>query len=305
MLLSEILEQIPYTENYKIINEKPFSYLALSASSISDPNCTFLDSEKYIDNISESVTMVLTVDGLAPKLMNGHYGLCVVEQPRELFFTLHNFLSNKEGYRRESYKTLVGKGCNISSLSYISDANVTIGNNVTIEEFVSIKENVVIGDNSIIRAGTIVGGEGFEFKRFDGGILPVKHLGGVIIGESVELQQNNCVDKAIYPWDDTVVGDNCKTDNMVYIAHAVKMKRNVLIAAHTCVAGRVVMEEDVWIGPGVTLINGMHIGKSARVNIGSVATKSVADYESVTGNFAIPHQQFIENLKKSTRKVDE
>lgn len=305
MLLSELLEQIPYTENYKIIDERPFRYLALSASNINNPNCVFLDSEKYIDSISGSVTMVLTVDGLAPKLMNGHYGLCVVEQPRELFFTLHNFLSDKEEYRRKSYKTLVGKDCNISSLSYISDANVTIGNNVTIEEFASIKENVVIGDNSIIRAGTVVGGEGFEFKRVDGGILPVKHLGGVVIGENVEIQYNTCIDKAVYPWDDTVIGDYCKVDNLVHIAHAVKINRNVMVVANSGIGGRSVIKEGTWIGFGATITNGISIGENARANIGSVVTKSVADNERVTGNFAIPHQQFIENLKRSTRKVDE
>lgn len=305
MLLSEILEQIPFNEGYRIINEKPFQYLALTASDISKPNCVFLDSEKYIENISDSVSMILTVERLVAELSNKHYGLCVVEKPRELFFELHNFLSDKNEYSRAEYMTTIGNDCCISPLSFISDVNVKIGNNVTIEEFVSIKKNVVIGDNAIIRAGTVIGGEGFEFKRIGSGMLPVKHLGGVIIGENVELQQNNCVDKAIYPWDDTIIGDNCKTDNMVHIAHAVKMKKNVLIAAHTCVAGRVTMEEDVWIGPGVTLINGMHIGKGARVNIGSVATKSVADHGSVTGNFAIEHQRFMRNLKKSVEDVEE
>lgn len=304
MLLSEALQQMPMTKSHRIINEKPFECLALTVSDLQKSSCIFLDSDKYINDISEYVTMVITVEELVPALSNKQYGLCVIDQPRQLFFKLHNFFANKEEYSRAKYNTVIGKNCSISSLASISEYNVIIGNNVTIEEFVSIKKNVVIGDNSIIRAGTIVGGEGFEFKRTDDGILSVIHLGGVIIGENVELQQNNCVDKAIYPWDDTVIGDNCKTDNMVHIAHAVKMKKNILIAAHTCVAGRVAIDEDVWIGPGVTLINGIHIGKGARVNIGSVATKSVEDYESVTGNFAIEHQRFLANLKKSISNND-
>ena len=75
------------------------------------------------------------------------------------------------------------------------------------------------------------------------------------------------------------------------------MGKRILIAACTCVAGRVQMDDDVWIGPGVTLINGMHIGKGARVNIGSVATRDVEPGKAVTGNFAIDHDRFISNLK--------
>ena len=132
-----------------------------------------------------------------------------------------------------------------------------IGNNVVIEEFVSIKENTIIGDNCVIRAGSIIGGEGFEHKRNGEDVLSVKHLGGVIIEDNVEFQQGNFVDKAIYPWDDTIIGENSKTDNNVHIAHADKIGKRVFIAASTCIAGRVEIGNDVWIGPGVTVTNGI------------------------------------------------
>ena len=113
------------------------------------------------------------------------------------------------------------------------------------------------------------------------------------------MQQGNFVDKAIYPWDNTIIGDYSKTDNNVHIAHADKIGKRVFIAACTCIAGRVETGDDVWIGPGVTVINGISIGDKAKISIGSVVTKSVKNGEQVTGNFAIPHAKFIENLKKN------
>ncbi|SCJ97231.1 UDP-3-O-acylglucosamine N-acyltransferase [uncultured Eubacterium sp.] len=257
--------------------------------------CSFLIDRKYERNIAESVCLLLVTETC--RELQEHYNLCIVENPRLAFFMVHNHLAASKEYARPSFKSIIDTTAKISPLASIAKNNVEIGKNVIIEEFVSIKENTVIGDCSIIRAGTIVGGEGFEQKRTEGVVLSVKHAGGVVIGSEVELQQNNTVDKAIYPWDDTIIGNYCKTDNIVHIAHGMKMGERVFVAAHTCIAGRVTMGNDVWIGPGVTLINGIHVGDNARVNIGSVTTRDVAENKSVTGNFAIDHSVFIGNLK--------
>lgn len=304
MLLSVLLKQMPFPNKYNLIDEKPFDYLALIASDIDQPNCVFLDTERYCPTIADSVSMVLTTKELVPILSNKHYGLCVVDKPRELFFELHNYLSSSTNYSRTEFKTIIGDGCRISPLSSISEYNVAIGNNVTIEEFASIKKDVTIGDNSIICAGTVIGGDGFEFKRTDNSILKVIHAGGVIIGKNVEIQYNSCVDKGVYPWDNTIIGDNCKVDNLVHIAHAVKIGNNVMVVANSGIGGRTEIGAGTWIGFGATVTNGIKVGQNARVNIGSVVTKPVSDGGSVTGNFAIEHQRFLANLKKSICNID-
>ncbi|GFZ22913.1 hypothetical protein CMETHOX_08360 [Lacrimispora indolis] len=301
LLLSELLEKLDIPPIYQIENEQDFQYFALTESDLSEPCCVFLDNPKFVSTIKSNVKMVLTTKECAKELPdNSHFGICTLEKPRIVFFQLHNFCAENNIYEKEVYKTIVGENCKISHLAYIAPNNVKIGNNVTIEEFVSIKENTEIGDNTIIRAGTIVGGQGFEFKPNDNSILAVEHCGGVKISKDVELQQNNCVDKAVFSWDNTVIGEYCKTDNFVHIAHGVKMHKRVRIAACTCISGRVTLEDDVWIGPGVTVINGSKVGKKGRVSIGSVTSRDVGENESVTGNFAIEHSKFI-NFIKSIR----
>lgn len=299
MLISEILEDMSYTETYKIVNEQSFEYLSLTVSELEQSCCVFLDSIKYINTIGDFVSMVITKEELVPELINKQFGLCIVENPREFFFEIHNFLSDKDGYAIKTFETSIGVSCNISSMASIAKKNVKVGNNVTVEEFVVIRENTTIGDNTIIRAGCKIGGQGYEFKRNDLGISSVAHVGGVKIGSNVEIQYNTCVDRGVYPWDDTVVGDFCKIDNLVHIAHGVKLDKNIMVVANTGIGGRTVVKEGTWLGFGTTISNGIMVGKNASANIGSVVTKSIPDNASVTGNFAIDHSKFLLNLKKS------
>ena len=294
MLLNEILKEM--NEKCEFIGDMSFETLAYSNSSIEARVLVFIDDPKYITSLPSN-SVVLTTSEIAPSIDG--CDVCLFEKPRLLFAKIHNFLAGNERYVRKCLTTQIGDNCRISPLAYIAENNVRIGYNAVIEEFVSIKENTVIGDNCVIRAGSIIGGEGFEAKRDGDKTLSVKHYGGVVIGDNVEIQQLCVVDKAVFPWDDTKIGDYCKMDNHIHIAHGVKMGTGVFIAAGLITGGQIVMGNDIWIGPNSTITNSITVGSNARVNIGAVATKSISDNESVTGNFAIEHSQFIRNLKRS------
>lgn len=272
-----------------------FDTLGLVQSNVQKRVCTFIDDEKFIKSIPQNISIILTNEKIAGLLPD--QDCCVVESPRLTFFRLHNSLCGHEGYRRASAITKLGKNCNISNCASIADKNVIIGKNVVIEEFVSIKENVTIDDYSIIRAGTIIGGEGFEFKKDRDSILSVRHAGGVHIGRNVEIQSNTCIDKALYPWDDTIISDEVKVDNLVHIAHGVKVGRGTMIVANSGIGGRTEIGEDSWIGFNATIRNGLKIGSNARINMGAVVTVDVDDNEHVSGNFAISHNRFIQYIK--------
>lgn len=298
MKISNILRQAG--DNFGITDillDVEFQTLGLAIADIDLEFCTFLDDIKYVESLKDKASMLITTPEIS-KEIHGR-GVCISDNPRITFFRIHNYLVNDKEYRlSKEFKTIIGEGCRISDMSSIATKNVKIGNNVTIEEFVSIKENTIIGDNAFIGAGTVIGGEGYEFKRLPNNeVLPVKHCGWTKIGENVQIQYNTCIDKAIYPWDATIVGDYCKIDNLVHIAHAVKLGKAVFLVAGSLLGGRTVIKDNTWIGVGTTISNGLIIGEESRVNIGAVVTKSIEDYASVSGNFAIDHKKFIEFIK--------
>ena len=298
MIISNILDEMQIS--YKCYKEYEVDSLGLAGYNAGDSVCTFIENEKYLKDLSDCVKVIITNEKTAATVNHDEIncGIIVVDNPRIIFFKLHNFLSNKQWYCKERFTTQIGDNCSIDKTVIIAGNNVKIGNNVVIEEFVVIRDNTIIGDNTIIRAGCKIGGEGFEFKREGNSIFGVKHVGSVIIGNNVEIQYNTCIDKAIYPWDQTVIEDFCKIDNSVHIAHAVKVGKCTMIVANSGIGGRVTIGNNAWIGFGCTIRNGIMIGNDARVNMGAVVTKNVLEGQAVSGNFAVNHSTFI-NLMKS------
>lgn len=300
MFLSDIMEKMGIP--FEVIDEKPVKSLGLVNYNNGDAVCTFAENISFLESVPKDVSMLITKVEVAEVLKKEtrNYGIIITEHPRVAFFLLHNFLTRTEEYRRGLSPTVIGENCNISKMSCVAENNVVIGNNVTIEEFVSIKENTVIGDNSVIRAGTIIGGTGFEFKKNGSGdeSFLVEHIGGVRIGKNVEIQHNVCLDRAIYPWDDTVVDDHSNIDNLVYIAHGVKIGKLSLVASGATIGGRCNIGDNVWIGLGAIIRNGIDLGAGSRANMGAVVTKSVGEGEAVSGNFARNHEELIAEIKR-------
>lgn len=293
MQICTILDELNI--DYELHGNGEFTALGLAGAFVDAKVCTFISSAKYIKDISDNVVLVLT-NYETSKDIQGNY--CIVDNPRNIFFKLHNHLSLKEDYVLPKKKTVIGKNCKISKLSSIAEFGVEIGNNVIIEEFVSIKENSIICDNCIIRAGSIIGGEGYEFKKEpDGSVFLVNHVGSVRLESNVEIQQNTCVDKAIYPWDVTSIGAYSKLDNFVHVAHGVKIGKGTMVVAQSGIGGRTVIGDNCWIGFGAKIRNGLTIENNARVNMGAVVTQNIGSNVAVTGNFAIEHSKFIKHIK--------
>jgi len=176
----------------------------------------------------------------------------------------------------------LGEGISVGHFAVIGDRAV-IGEGTEIREHVVIGEGVKIGRNCLIKANTVIGGEGFGFE-FDEAGIPVRipHLGRVIIGDNVEIGSLNAIARGTL--DDTVIGDNVKTDDHVFIAHNVEVGDNTLIIAGAEVSGGVKIGRNVWIAPQATIRNQVEIGDGAMVGMGAVVTKSVKAGAVVIGN---------------------
>ena len=282
----------------KVEKDGEFNWLGLTAEGYEGKKVlTFLNDEKYYKEIenNESITCIITTDEVAKKIEKNKYGIIISKNPRKDFFELHNKLV-KENFYLTKRENKISEKAYISEKANIGEYNIIIEDDVIIEAGVTIYENVTIKKGAIIRSGSRIGGNGFEFSRFGDEVLSVSFAGDILIEENVEIQNNTCVDRGVF--DRTYLGKNVKVDNLVHIAHDVKIGDNSLIVACTLIGGRTRIGKNSYLGPNCTVKNGLVLGENSKVSMGAVVTKNVKDNEVVTGNFAIPHEQFIKNLKK-------
>ena len=256
----------------------------------------YVDDEKHVVEVlgNPCVSCVLTTPELADRFPSG--GVATSALPDDTFYALHDQLG-KAGFYGGREETVFGRCMDVSRAAYVADWNVVLQDGVTIEPRAVILPGSVIEEGATIRAGAVIGSEGFKVRRWGPGIPPrmVPHFGYVRIGPYVEIQSNCSVNKNIFGGY-TEVGADTKVNNLVHIAHNVKIGQRVLIGGGAKLCGAAVVGDDVWIGPGAVVTRVM-VGDRAKVMAGAVVTKDVLNDTKVTGNFAIPHERFIAFMK--------
>ena len=135
---------------------------------------------------------------------------------------------------------VIGAGCRIADNCVIKagcviGANCSIGAGSLLHPRVVIYDNCQLGSKCILHSGVVIGADGFGFSNNGGRWVKKRHIGGVILGNEVEIGANSCVDRATY--GDTVVADGCKIDNLVQIGHNVQLGAHSLACAQAGVAG--------------------------------------------------------------------
>lgn len=291
MLLSEFIGAV-LDDNPVLINEQDFDSLAPLDSRENFRTLTFIEDAKYAHLLSENVTMILTTEEASTKLRDITFGICIVANPRVTFFEIHNYLSYQDGYKRKPFRNQIHPTADVSPFAYIEDTNVIIEAGATIEPFAKIYSNSTIGRNTIVRAGASVGGVGFEFKRVDGEVMSVVHSGGMIIAERVEVHNNVTIDRALYPWDNTIIGSSTIVHSQAYVAHGCKVGSSVVIGSQAVIGGRNIIGDDVEIGDGSAIRQLLVIQAGACIEEGAVVTKSVDENAVMTGNFALLQSDF-------------
>lgn len=282
----------------KVEKDGEFDWLGLTAEDYEGKKVlTFLNDEKYYKEIenNKSITCIVTTDEVAKKIEKDKYGIIISNNPRKDFFELHNKLVKEDFYFTKRDNQISEKAY-ISEKANIGSYNIIIEDDVIIEAGVTIYENVTIKKGTIIKSGTILGADGFQYIRNKDDIIKVEPAGELEIAEDVVIHNNSVIDKGIF--GKTFIGENTKIYNLVHVAHDSKIGKNVFLTAGVIVCGRVKIGANSYLGPNCTIKNGLFLGENTKISMGSVVTKDVKDNEVVTGNFAIPHEQFISNLKK-------
>jgi UDP-3-O-[3-hydroxymyristoyl] glucosamine N-acyltransferase len=176
-------------------------------------------------------------------------------------------------------------------------AGSSVGEHSVLHAHTVIYPGVRIGARCCVNAGTVIGADGFGYERNDDGALEkFPHVGGVVIGDDVEIGSNTSIDRGSL--GNTIVLDGARIDNQVHIAHNVVVGECAAVIAQAMIGGSARIGNGAWIAPGAVIMNQVSIGANATVGLGAVVTKDVADGQVVMGAPAQDEKDF-----KLTRRV--
>ncbi|MBA2657462.1 MAG: UDP-3-O-(3-hydroxymyristoyl)glucosamine N-acyltransferase [Tatlockia sp.] len=210
----------------------------------------------------------------------------------------------------------IGDNCVLKSHVSIG-ANVRLGKDCTIHPHVTIYDHCQIGARVLIHASAVIGSDGFGYTFVDNQHLKVPHIGNVIIEDDVEIGANTVVDRATM--GSTIIGEGTKIDNLVQVAHSVKLGKHNIICAFTGIAGsstsgnHVIFAANVGVSDHVRIDDGVILAARA----GVPPKKHLKQGNIYFGNPARPKDKAIEqefgltriplmrkNLKALGEKVD-
>ncbi|MGD9912878.1 MAG: UDP-3-O-(3-hydroxymyristoyl)glucosamine N-acyltransferase [Rhizobiaceae bacterium] len=179
-----------------------------------------------------------------------------------------------------SPNAVIGPGCHIGRDGYV-------GPGATIQ-------CALIGNRVSIHQGASIGQDGFGFVAGPRGPERIPHIGRVIIQDDVEIGANSTVDRGTL--GDTVIGEGTKIDNLVQIAHNVRVGRFCFIAGHCGLSGSVTLADGVMLGGRVGIADHVSIGAGAQIAASSGLMHDVPAGERWAGSPARPVREFFREV---------
>jgi len=182
----------------------------------------------------------------------------------------------------------IGDGTRIESQVTIG-SGVDVGSGCVIFPGATLYPGTVVGDRVRVHAGVRLGSDGFGYVYREGRHEKIPHVGRCIIESDVEIGANTTVDRGSI--DDTVIGAGTKIDNLVQVAHNVRIGRLCLILSQAGIAGSARIEDGCVIAGQAGIAGHATIGRGARVAAQAGAFGDVPAGETWSGYPARPHRE--------------
>ena len=167
---------------------------------------------------------------------------------------------------------IIGEHSQVGAGTAIGDGSV-IGSHCRIAANVSIYHGVSIGDYAIIHSGAVIGGDGFGFAHNQNHWVKIYQLGGVVIGDRVEVGACTTIDRGAL--GDTVIDDGVILDNHVQIAHNVRIGENTAMAGCSGISGSTVVGKNCVFAGQSGVVGHVTICDGVQITGGTIITKSL------------------------------
>jgi UDP-3-O-[3-hydroxymyristoyl] glucosamine N-acyltransferase len=197
--------------------------------------------------------------------------------------------------------------------SFIGE-NTVIGENSLVYPNVTIRENVTVGRNTIIHSGTVIGSDGFGYAKEKGVYHKIPQVGKVVLEDNVEIGANVTIDRATL--GETRISKGTKIDNLVQIAHNVKIDENSIVVAQVGISGSTKVGKNVTLAGQVGLVGHIEIGDNVIIGAQSGVSKSIPPGKIFFGYPAREHSkarkieaiisllpQYVDKIRELEKKV--
>ena len=168
--------------------------------------------------------------------------------------------------------TRIAAGAMIGPGSIIA-SGCRVGQDSRLVSRVTLGPNTRIGERAIIQPGAVLGEDGFGFANDNGKWIKIPQVGGVLIGDDVEIGCNTTIDRGAL--DDTVIEDGVKLDNQIQVAHNVRIGAHTAIAGCTGIAGSAIIGRRCAIGGGVGIVGHIEICDDVQLTGMTYVTQSI------------------------------
>ena len=277
----------------------------------------FLSNLKYVGKLESSNASAFIVGAAARDLLAGRHGI-IAEDPYLYYAYAAQLLNPLPAiipgvHLTAAVSTVVPSSVSIAAGATV-EADVELGADVVIGAGAYVGQGVrigagtrlaprstvhagcIIGECCQIHSGAVIGADGFGFARKkDGGWVKIPQVGRVVIGDDVEIGANTTVDRGTL--EDTVIEEGAKLDNLIQIAHNVRIGKYTAIAGCVGIAGSTRIGARCMIGGQAGISGHLHIADDVIISAGTIVTKSIHKPGVYTGVLPLQtHADWIRNF---------
>ncbi len=234
-----------------------------------------------VDNAVISFSKVIDILHPEPEPRHGVHPTAVIDSSAKIDETVSIGANSTVGAF-----VVIGKGSLLRQSVHIGDGCV-IGEDCVIHPQTAIINGASVGDRVVVQCGTVIGCDGFKYeKNSDGDNIKIRHAGIVRVGNDVEIGANCSIDRAFI--DETVIEDGVKLDNLVHIAHNVKIGERSLIAGQFGIAGSSEIGKGVMTGGQVGVADHIKVPDGTILAAKSGVAGTIKEAGIYAGNPAVP-----------------